>query len=171
MKNWITYAVCALATLTGATQLEAASLTVTKGDVLVSHGDGFKAASGTIELKIGDSALAKQNGIASISFLEGCTVALKAGTVFVISNTNPCVEHSAGAGASGVTGTPPVVPATTADVVPYVVGAALIGGVIAIATNSGGSSSGTTPAASGGGTGNGGGAGNGGSPGGGPASP
>ena len=88
----------------------------------------------------------------------------------VISNTNPCVEHSAGAGASGATGTPPVVPAT-ADVVPYVVGAALIGGVIAIATNSGGSSSGTTPAASGGGTGNGGGAGNGGSPGGGPASP
>ena len=166
MKRWIIGAVYFLAPLIAATQIEAASLTVSKGDVLVRQGNGFKAASGTLELKAGDSVLVKPNGDATISFSEGCTVSLKAGTVFVISNTNPCAQHSAGAGASGATETPAVTLASTVDVVPYVVGAALVGGVIALATSGGGSSgtssapSGASTAAGGGaGAGNGGGAG------------
>ena len=161
MKRWIIGAVYFLAPLMAATQIEAASLTVGKGDVLVRQGNGFKAASGTLELKAGDSVLVKPNGDATISFSEGCTVSLKAGTVFVISNTNPCAQHSAGAGASGATETPAVTLASTVDVVPYVVGAALVGGVIALATSGGGSSgsSGTSSAPSGASTAAGGGAG------------
>ena len=142
---------------------QAATLSVSSGDVLVSHGSGFERVAGTVELRKGDSVVAKPNGVAMLAFADGCSISLKEQSVFVIGDISPCGTHKAGQGASGATAdAAPAGGGAMGVVVPVVVGAAIIGGVVALAT-SGGSDDNTPAAGGAGGGGNGGG--NGGGPG------
>ncbi len=167
--KWMLAASVAVTAMFMSTVSQAATLSVTGGDVLVSHGSGFERVADTVELRKGDSVVARPDGVATLAFADGCSVSLKEQTVFVIGDISPCGTHKAGEGASGATAdaVPAAVGGAADLVVPVLVGAAIIGGVVAIATNSG--SDNNTPAAGGGGAGGGGG--NGGGGGGGGASP
>lgn len=160
--KWIWAASAAVTAVCLSAASQAATLSVTGGDVLVSHGSGFERVAGTVELRRGDSVVAKPDGVATLAFADGCTISLKEQTVFVIGDISPCGTHKAGQGASGATAdAAPAGGGAMNAVVPVIVGAAIIGGVVAIATSGG--SDNNTPAAGGGGGGNGGG--NGGGPG------
>ena len=123
---------------------EAASLNVSHGEVLLSRGAGYETVKGPAELLVGDTVLGKPGSAAQIAFADGCTVPLGVGTVFKVGTTSPCQPHSAGPGASGVTETPgdnaaPVATETPGDeagqkphILPYVLGAAAIGGIVAV---------------------------------------
>jgi hypothetical protein len=138
---------------------EAATLTVAQGEVLVSSGRGFRPVSGIVQLKKGDSVMAKADASASLDFGNGCVIAVDKKGVLTIGDLPPCSAHSAGAGAYGATQSPEdwktdviTDDSSSKSVMPYVVGAAVIGGVAALVTTSGGSS-GTTSGGGGGGGG------------------
>ena len=115
---------------------EAASLNVSHGEVLLSRGAGYETVKGPAELLVGDTVLGKPGSAAQIAFADGCTVPLGVGTVFKVGTTSPCETHSAGPGASGVTETPGRYTGhgirSKATVLPYVLGAAAIGGIVAV---------------------------------------
>ena len=130
---------CSAATFCLASVAQAASLTVTQGDVLLSRGAGYETVKGPAELLVGDTVLGKPGSAAQIAFADGCTVPLGVGTVFKVGTTSPCETHSAGPGASGV-GSLKDMGASSGDsgwnwhnkpVLPYVLGAAAIGGMVA----------------------------------------
>ena len=127
--------VCSAISLAGLTSAaEAASLNVSHGEVLLSRGAGYETVKGPAELLVGDTVLGKPGSAAQIAFADGCTVPLGVGTVFKVGTTSPCQPHSAGPGASGVTETPgdegPI--PTKPHILPYVLGAAAIGGIVAV---------------------------------------
>ena len=113
---------------------EAASLNVSDGEVLLSRGAGYETIKGPAELLVGDTVLGKPGSAAQIAFADGCTVPLGVGTVFKVGTTSPCQPHSAGPGASGVTETPGDSGWNWHDkpVLTYVLGAAVIGGIVAV---------------------------------------
>ena len=126
---------------------EAASLNVSHGEVLLSRGAGYETVKGPAELLVGDTVLGKPGSAAQIAFADGCTVHLGVGTVFKVGTTSPCQPHSAGPGASGATETPgdsagpSGATETPGDsgwnwqnkpVLTYVLGAAAIGGIVAV---------------------------------------
>ena len=133
--------VCLAISLAGLTSAaEAASLNVSHGEVLLSRGAGYETVKGPAELLVGDTVLGKPGSAAQIAFADGCTVPLGVGTVFKVGTTSPCQPHSAGPGASGVTETPGDSGAPgdsgwnwqNKPVLPYVLGAAAIGGIVAV---------------------------------------
>ena len=143
----------------------AASLTVTQGDVMVSHGAGYKRVTGTVELTKGDSVVAKPGATASLAFGDACVVPLKSQAIFVVGDISPCAPHSAGRGASGATAdVAPAVEGGLSSVMPIVLGAAVIGGAAALIANSSGGNSSSGGTAAGGGVGGGAGGGPGASP-------
>jgi hypothetical protein len=97
---------CSAATFCLASVVQAASLTVTQGEVLFSRGAGYQTINGSVDLLTGDTVLGKPGSAAEIAFADGCTVPLGVGAVFKVGTTSPCQPHSAGPGASGVTETP-----------------------------------------------------------------
>ena len=111
---------------------EAASLNVSHGEVLLSRGAGYETVKGPAELLVGDTVLGKPGSAAQIAFADGCTVPLGVGTVFKVGTTSPCQPHSAGPGASGVTETPGDEADHKPHILPYVLGAAAIGGIVAV---------------------------------------
>jgi hypothetical protein len=153
----------ATASLFVATASQAASLTVTAGEVLVSHGAGYQRVTGSVELAKGDSVVAKPRAIASVAYGDGCAVSLKEQAVFIIGDLSPCTLHSAGRGASGATVDPGGGAAAVAggeaaaSVLPYVIGAAVVGGVVAAVASSSGNDDTPTTGAGGNGGGDGGG--------------
>jgi len=149
------------------TGVEAASLSLIRGEVLLGRGYGYQTIRQPTDLLIGDTVMVKPNSAAKIMFADGCTLPLSTGTVFRIGVLSPCKPHSAGDGAFGATATtdgwdPVQTEDQKPNYTPYVLGAAAIGGIAAAAALGSGGSSGS----SGGGDGGGGGGG-----GGGPASP
>ena len=122
----------------------AANLNVAQGEVLLSHGAGFETLTTSTELSVGDTVIGKPGSAAQISFADGCAVPLGVGTVFRVGKLSPCGTHSAGLGASGATETPtdgPAPPTTEehkTNFLPYVLGAAAVGGIVAVAVSAGG---------------------------------
>jgi hypothetical protein len=145
------------ATVCFASVVQAASLNVSQGEVLLSRGAGYETIKGSVDLLIGDTVLGKPGSAAQLAFADGCTVPLTVGTVFRVGTTSPCKVHGAGLGASGATETPDNggwATQTTEDqkpnVLPYVLGAAAIGGIVAVVASTGGSGSSSGGGASGG---------------------
>ena len=125
--------VCSTIALVGLTSAgEAASLNVSHGEVLLSRGAGYETVKGPAELLVGDTVLGKPGSAAQIAFADGCTVPLGVGTVFKVGTTSPCQTHSAGPGASGVTETPGDEAGEKSHILPYLLGAAAIGGIVAV---------------------------------------
>lgn len=164
-----------------ATAAQAATVTVTQGEVMLSRGDGYEAVRGKAEVLAGDSIVAKPGGAAKVSFSNGCSVFLAMGMVYSVPPEPPCGVQNAstmvsspatpGNWASGTqtvaagdqspnlaagTQTLPAGDASTGvqvaaadpagtNIMPYLLGAAAIGGV-AVAVGALGGGGGGSPA-------------------------
>lgn len=149
-----------------ATSVDAARLTVTRGDALVSHGDGYESVRGGADLSPGDTVVARAGTAAKVTFANGCTVHLGMGIVFSVPAEAPCGAASTASatpsnvsdGVSETSAAPTqdwsavtqttVAPETSQfNVMPYLLGAAAIGGIsaAALALNGGGGSPPASP--------------------------
>ncbi|MBL7489255.1 hypothetical protein [Frankia sp. AgW1.1] len=152
--------------LLSATSVDAARLTVTRGDALVSHGDGYESVRGGADLSPGDTVVARAGSAAKVTFANGCTVHLGMGIVFSVPAKAPCDGAGAASatpsnvsdGVSETSAAPTqdwsavtqttVAPETSQfNVMPYLLGAAAIGGIsaAALALNGGGGSPPASP--------------------------
>jgi hypothetical protein len=138
---------CSAATFCFASVVQAASLTVTQGEVLLSRGAGYQTINGSVDLLTGDTVLGKPGSAAQLAFADGCTVPLEVGTVFRVGTTSPCKPHSAGPGASGVTETPSDVETAVwySNIWPYALGIAGVAGLVAILASTGDDQHGASP--------------------------
>lgn len=152
--------------LLSATSVDAARLTVTRGDALVSHGDGYESVRGGADLSPGDTVVARAGSAAKVTFANGCTVHLGMGIVFSVPAEAPCAASTASATPSNVsdgvseTSAAPtqdwasvtqttVAPETSQfNVMPYLLGVAAIGGISAAALALNGGGGGGSPPAS-----------------------
>ena len=127
MRCRVILLVCSAISLAGLiSTAEAASLNV-------SRGAGYETVKGPAELLVGDTVLGKPGSAAQIAFADGCSVPLGVGTVFKVGTTSPCQPHSAGPGASGVTETPGDSGWWQNQPLDhYLLGAAAIGGIVAV---------------------------------------
>jgi hypothetical protein len=133
-----------------ASAAQAANIEVTQGEVLLSHGAGYQSIHGSAELLVGDMVVAKPDSAARISFADGCTIYLGMGMVFTVEARSPCGSSGAGGAAaknadvaisgdwSAGTETLAVTDEVQANVTPYLLGAAVVGGIAAAASMLGG---------------------------------
>jgi hypothetical protein len=135
---------------------QAATVTVIQGEALLSHGSGYEAFRGSSDLAPGDTVVAKPGSSAKITFSNGCTVFLGMGMVFSVPAEPPCGPGAAPDNPGATTASTQVNRALPAqdwsaatqttlsraeaqpDVLPYLLGAAAIGGVSAAAIDLGG---------------------------------
>lgn len=135
---------------------KAANLEITQGDVLLSQGTGYRAVRNSMELQVGDTVVSKPGSAAEITFADGCSVHLRMGMMFTVEEESPCGAGAAAKGSQANTdalnsadswkaGT--TTSAATDDaqmnIWPYVLGAAVVGGVAAAASTLGGDNSGS----------------------------
>ena len=74
-----------------AASMGVAELTSVKGKVLLNHGDGFEAVTGSVLLNVGDKIIVGDNGSAQINYLaSGCIVTASASSMSTISEAAPC---------------------------------------------------------------------------------
>lgn len=73
---------------------EAATLDAIQGGVLVNRGAGYEVATGPTELKPGDLVIANPDGSAQVSYTDGCSVPVQAGTVVGVEAQSPCATQA-----------------------------------------------------------------------------
>lgn len=134
------------------TVARAATLSVVKGEVLVNRGEGYESVRDDAELSPGNIAVARAGSSAKVIFSNGCTVYLGVGTVFTVPKEPPCeggkysradansLPNRSGASQdwSAATKTTVATEPLQTDVMPYLLGAAAIGGITAGALAFGG---------------------------------
>ncbi|MBS0235242.1 MAG: hypothetical protein JSR99_17380 [Proteobacteria bacterium] len=122
-----------------------ATLKVLHGEALVRRGAGTTSVNSVSELAVGDTVLAKPGSSAEVLFPNGCTVFLGMGMVFDVPTEPPCGgagESGTAGGSSDTTGalgtqdwtsaTQTVASENTQNsFMPYLLGAAAVGGVAA----------------------------------------
>ena len=141
-------------------------MNVSHGEVLLSRGAGYESIKGSADVATGDTVFGKPGSAAQIVFADGCAVFLGVGIVFRVGGESPCGGRSGAAGASETksggwgaatetlpggdwnagTETTLAADGQSLNVWPYVLGAAALGGVAALAQSSGGSGGGGPPA-------------------------
>jgi hypothetical protein len=104
-----------------------ATYVVPSGGVAISHGEGFRQITGQTPVAVGDAVVASPGGSAKIVYDDGCTEEVKPGDIATVKPASPC---SPGAY---------VAPAHPAR--PYIIGAAIVGGVVTAAVLIGGNNS------------------------------
>lgn len=151
-----------LAACACATAAQATSVTVLQGEALLRRGEGYESVKGVADLSPGDTVVAKAGSSVKVTFSNGCTVFLGMGMVFSVPAEPPCDGSGSASEATGTlpnTAAPPaqdwsaatqttVAPAETqTNVLPYLLGAAAVGGISAAAVAyAGGGGGGGTPA-------------------------
>lgn len=88
-------AVLALVVLTS--QAVAAEIRAVRGRVLVNQGTGFRAVEGSMQLKIGDAAIAAPHSAGSLSYGDGCTIDVTPGQIVWIGPQSACTALGSGA--------------------------------------------------------------------------
>lgn len=138
-----------------------ASLQIDGGEVLLSRGAGYRPVATSHRLDVGDIVLARPGSAANVSFDDGCIVRLKPGAIFTVRENSPCrsgVADADGKNSDWASGTDAVaggdwsattqmvaVDATGTNLMPYLLGAAAIGGIAAVAAMVGGGGGSDTP--------------------------
>ena len=136
----------------------AASVTVIRGEALVSRGEGYETLKGSANLVAGNTVVPAPGSSVKVTFSNGCAVFLGAGMVFSVPTDPPCgapstfassgVQEANAAAAqdwSAVTQTT-AFNATQPNLLPYLLGAVAIGGISAAAVGpSGGNGSPASP--------------------------
>lgn len=77
-----------------ATGCWAADVQAVQGDLSINQGDGFAPIKGRIEANVGDSLMVGPNGLATVSYADGCQVSVQPGTVITIAPISPCAAGS-----------------------------------------------------------------------------
>jgi hypothetical protein len=62
------------------------------GEVLVNAGAGYHPVAGVVDLKPGDSVIAKPSAQASLIYGDGCAVDVVPGMVAWVAFTSPCAD-------------------------------------------------------------------------------
>ncbi len=139
-----------------------ATVTVIQGEALVRRGDGYESIKGVADLAPGDTVLAKAGSSAKVTFANGCMVFLGMGMVFSVPSEPPCGGAGGGSGTttnalqdtgapaaqdwSAATQTTAASEGMQTNVMPYLLGAAAIGGIAAGALAFSGGGGGGPPA-------------------------
>lgn len=87
--------------------------------VAISHGEGFRQITGNTDVAVGDSVIASPGGSSKIVFDDGCTEEVKPGEIATVQAASPCNPGAY------------VAPSHAAR--PYIIGAAVVGGVVTAA--------------------------------------
>jgi hypothetical protein len=69
---------------------QAATVTVERGEVLVSRGKGFVLVTKPTEVVSGDQIMARPKGSGRIAFEDGCIATVVPGVVFTVASASPC---------------------------------------------------------------------------------
>jgi len=96
-----------------------ATYVLPSGGVAVSHGEGFRQITETTDVTVGDSVIASPGGSAKIVYDDGCTEEVKPGDIATVKPGSPCNPGAY------------VAPSHAAR--PYIIGAAVVGGVVTVA--------------------------------------
>lgn len=83
-------AAAALVALAGTHAVAETRVAAVKGSVLVNKGVGYTPVSRTASVKPGDRLMVNPGSTATITFSDGCSVPVKAGSVFTVGKTSPC---------------------------------------------------------------------------------
>lgn len=129
---------------------QAASVTLIRGEALVSRGDGYEALKGPAVVDAGDIVVPSPGSSVKVTFSNGCDVFLGGGMVFSVPEVPPCGGPSTPA-SNGLPSAEAALPqdwsavtqttafnATQPNFVPYLLGAAAIGGITAAVAGLGG---------------------------------
>lgn len=138
-----------------------ATLQIDGGEVLLSRGAGYRAVATSHPLDERDTVLARPGSAAKVTFDDGCIIHLKPGAIFTVEKNSPCqssVANVDGKSSSWASGTDAVaggdwsattqmvaVDGPTTNLMPYLLGAATIGGIAAVAAMVGSGGGGDTP--------------------------
>lgn len=87
-----------------------ASITSTKGMVLVNNGSGFTTAVDGTQLKVGDRIMVGVKGKALVNFGKGCSLPIEPGRVVTVGAGNPCTTKAADLPARTEPSEPPPAP-------------------------------------------------------------
>lgn len=158
MDRSISAALFAAAVMSLVSAAKAANLQILKGEVLLSHGDGYRAVQAPTEVLVGDTIVSRPDSSAKITFADGCAVYLGMGMVFTVESQSPCGSGRSDQGETGAvpsrnsdetlvggdggwgagTETLAASDETQTNVMPYLLGAAAIGGIAVAASTLGG---------------------------------
>lgn len=149
---------CLLLLVVFASGARAATVEITKGEVLLDRGSGYQAIQRSMALQTGDRVVSRPGSIARVTFADGCTVYLGMGMVFSVTQHSPCGEggdiakdsswaSNAGFerlsfagddGWSAGTETLAIAEDSQVNIWPYVAGGVAIGGIAAAVSTLGG---------------------------------
>ena len=146
--------------------LSAATLQAMQGDVLVNSGDGFKRVTGPTQVNPGDYVMVGDGGKANLVYPGGTVVPVQEGGVIAVAEQPPVIDPNAAQPPAGAEGAAPADAAAgdaaaadaaaqaaqgglfsgTSGVVLGAVGAAaVVGGVVALASSNSSNSSPASP--------------------------
>lgn len=146
----------------GMISARAANLEIMQGEVLLSRGGPYQSVRGSSEVLPGDTLVSRAGSTAKITFADGCETYLGMGMAFTVEAKSPCASGRSSAIEAGAT-SPASQDATAAvindgwaegtealaisqdaqaSLMPYLLGAAAIGGVaVAVSALGGGGDS------------------------------
>jgi hypothetical protein len=142
---------------------KATTLEISQGEVLLSQGVGSRVVRGAMDLQEGDTVVGKPGSAARIIFADGCSIHLRMGMAFTVGGQSPCGGGTATKRPQAHAVSPPesedaldsadnwkagtttlaVTDDTQTNIWPYVLGAAVAGGVAAAASTLGGDNGGS----------------------------
>lgn len=134
MREWLG-AVCFSTAFLFGTATWAADVQSGQGDLSINQGQGFQPVNGRVDANVGDSLLVGPNGSATVSYPDGCQVAVQPGAVTTIAPLSPCASGSY----AQQTNNPP-------DWTPFVIGGIVVGGLVGVGIAAATSRSTSTPA-------------------------
>jgi hypothetical protein len=134
-----------------------ATVSIIQGEAMIRREAGYEAVTGSSEVSVGDTVVAKAGSTVKVSFSNGCSLFLGMGMVFDVPAEPPCA--ATGNSVTGSTTPPPnqgvqdwsaatqtvaVAAAPEINIMPYLLGAGVVGGAgaAAVAFSSGGGSAG-----------------------------
>ena len=73
---------------------QVATVEPVRGELFINHGKGFEKVASKIEVKVGDSLMVNPNGIAKVTYPDGCQANVKPDAVMTIAKLSPCASGS-----------------------------------------------------------------------------
>ena len=73
---------------------EAATVEPIRGELLITHGQGYHKVNSRIEANVGDALIVGPGGEAAVTYPDGCRVMVEPGSVVDITPLSPCGSRS-----------------------------------------------------------------------------
>jgi hypothetical protein len=72
----------------------AATIEPGQGDLTINQGTGFQPVNSRVDAKVGDSVMVGPGGAATVTYSDGCQVAVQPGAVTEVAPLSPCASGS-----------------------------------------------------------------------------